>query len=71
MAKRHKVHKIIAVLPNHGDRDRSWTGQDLHSVEMCWDLVRATICEALSGPIAQCLSRVTHEEVRVDTRKCE
>ena len=33
--------------------------------------VSAPICHALSGPFAQCLSQVAHEQVRVDTSKCE
>ena len=47
---------------NRGDRNRSWTRQNPLSVEMCCDLIRsAPICDALSVPFAQCLSRVTHE----------
>ena len=70
VSKRHTSHLIL--LPNRVDRDRYWTRQNPISVEMSCDLVRsAPICDALSGPFAQYLSRVTHKQVRVDTRKCE
>ena len=70
VTKRDRPHLI--VLPNRGDRDRSWTRQTPRSVEMCCDLPRSvTICYALSGPIAQDLTRVTHDQIREDANKCE
>ena len=69
VTKRDRSHLIM--LPNRGDRDRSWTRQT-HSVVMCCDLPRSvTICYSLSGPIAQDLTRLAHDQIRVDTRRCE
>ena len=72
VAKHHTLHLHVIKLPNRGDRDRSWTRQNPSSVEMSCDLVRsAPTCDGLSVPFAQCLSRVTREQVRVDKRKRE
>ena len=70
VSKRDRSHLI--VLPKRGGRDRSLTRQTPRSVEMCCDLPRSvTICYALSGIIAQDLTRMTHDQTRVDTKRTE